>query len=166
MCWRAGNRPFRGGSGARDLGVLRVGGVGAQGAARRPLQDAPRCWPPPTRSGLAWKRLTGWRHFRSNPRIGERKAPALARHHRGVVGGKTAQGAAAGDQAARFAEGIESTSGGSSGCSSCAQAGNPRPEILGILRRRLQNDEATELQEAVEGSARLRTSGWEKWLLR
>ena len=47
----------------------------------------------------------------------------------------------------------------------CA-SGKSAPEILGILRRRLQNDEATELQEAVEEQRKITNIRLEKWLLR
>ena len=46
----------------------------------------------------------------------------------------------------------------------CA-SGKSAPELLGILRRRLQNDEATELQEAVEEQRKITNIRLEKWIL-
>jgi len=40
-----------------------------------------------------------------------------------------------------------------------------RARTSGILRRRLQNDEATELQEAVEEQRKITNIRLEKWIL-
>jgi len=45
----------------------------------------------------------------------------------------------------------------------CA-TGKSGPEILEILKRRLQNDEATELQEAVEEQRKIMNIRLKKWI--
>jgi 2-oxo-4-hydroxy-4-carboxy-5-ureidoimidazoline decarboxylase len=104
--------------------------------------------------------------FGSHPRIGESQAPASA----------SAQSAAwSKSEQQRFKEAVESVKAAIAAGNRlyekkfgrtfivCA-TGKPVTEILAILERRLQNDEATELREAVEQQRQITHLRLKKWL--
>jgi OHCU decarboxylase len=104
--------------------------------------------------------------FRSHPRIGERKAPAAATKRsaswsRREQDGVHAQDATVlGELARRNAE-YEARFGRV--FLVCA-TGKSAAEMLAILRRRLLNDEETELREAVEQQRQITLLRLRKWL--
>jgi len=137
-------------------------------AARRPLQDAASLLAASDEIWLSLETPDWMEAFSKHPRIGERKAPALASAPSAAWSAEEQRKvAAAGDSMQlAFAEGNREYERRFQRVFIVCASGKSAPEILGILRRRLQNDEATELQEAVEEQRKITNIRLEKWLLR
>jgi 2-oxo-4-hydroxy-4-carboxy-5-ureidoimidazoline decarboxylase len=139
----------------------------AQGvAARRPLADESALI---TVSDEVWTKLTAqdWKEaFASHPRIGERKAPRIATARSATWSAQEQQKVAMAGESVQLAlaeENREYEKRFHSVFIVCA-IGKSAPEILEILRRRLSNDEATELREAVEEQRKITNLRLKKWL--
>ncbi len=149
--WRAAGRP-------RGLGKV---------AERRPLKDEASLL---AASDEIWRGLVipDWMEaFSKHPRIGERKPPqqaaakslAWSEEEQRKVGG-------AGDSVRlALAEGNREYERRFQRVFIVCATGKSGPEILEILKRRLQNDEATELQEAVEEQRKIVNIRLKKWIL-
>lgn len=135
-------------------------------AARRPLQDEASLL---AASDKIWNSLGAqdWMEaFSKHPRIGERKAPATApaqsaswseqeQRNAATAGGEFQQALAEANREYEQRFGrvfiVCATSKGAA-------------EILDILRRRLHNDEATEMKVAVEEQRKITNLRLQKWL--
>lgn len=135
-------------------------------AGRRPLGDeaallaaADKTW-----RGLAVK---DWMEaFASHPRIGERKAPESATAQSVAWSAQEQRDAAAADdavKAALAAGNVEYERRFGRVFLVCA-TGKSASEILEILRRRLRNDDATELREAADEQRKIMAIRLRKWL--
>jgi len=135
-------------------------------AARRALADeaalvvaADEVW-----RGLAFK---DWLEaFASHPRIGERKAPESATAQSAAWSAQEQRHAATGDdpvKAALLAGNADYERRFGRVFLVCA-TGRSASEILEILRRRLRNDDATELKEAAEEQRKITAIRLKKWL--
>jgi 2-oxo-4-hydroxy-4-carboxy-5-ureidoimidazoline decarboxylase len=139
----------------------------AQGvAARRPIHDEAALL---TTCDEVWRNLleSDWMEaFQSHPRIGESNGPASAlpqsalwsRTEQGEVGtaGEEIKGA--------LMEGNRTYEQRFNRIFIVCASGKSAPEILEILRRRLQNDDKTELQEAAEQQRKIVHIRLRKWL--
>jgi 2-oxo-4-hydroxy-4-carboxy-5-ureidoimidazoline decarboxylase len=134
--------------------------------ARRPLRDG--------RSLLAasaeiWCSLpeSDWLEaFRSHPRIGESRAPSAASPQSAVWSAGEQSGIAQGDEAVciGLAEANREYERRFSRIFIVCATGKSPEEILTILRRRLDNDDRTELQEAAEQQRQITQIRLSKWL--
>jgi 2-oxo-4-hydroxy-4-carboxy-5-ureidoimidazoline decarboxylase len=136
-------------------------------AERRPLKDEASLL---AASDEIWRGLEipDWMEaFSKHPRIGERKPPQQAaakslgwsEEEQRKVGG-------AGDSVRlALAEGNREYERRFQRVFIVCATGKSGPEILEILNRRLQNDEATELQEAVEEQRKIVNIRLKKWIL-
>jgi 2-oxo-4-hydroxy-4-carboxy-5-ureidoimidazoline decarboxylase len=137
-----------------------------QMAARRPILDEGSL---SAASDEVWKSLSvgDWLEaFRSHPRIGE--------SHSAAVGAAQAEawsreeqrrvGAATGDVKAALAEGNRDYEERFKRIFIACASGKSPGEILEILRRRLGNDETTEMQEAAEEQRKIAQLRLKKWL--
>jgi 2-oxo-4-hydroxy-4-carboxy-5-ureidoimidazoline decarboxylase len=135
-------------------------------AARRPLPDETSLL---AASGEIWDSLVeqDWvEAFSKHPRIGERKAPAVASAQSASWSAQEQQNVASAEEAVQQALGeanreYERRFGRV--FIVCA-TGRGASEILDILRRRLQNDDATESREAAEQQRRITNLRLKKWL--
>jgi 2-oxo-4-hydroxy-4-carboxy-5-ureidoimidazoline decarboxylase len=136
-------------------------------ARRRPLGDeaallvaADEVW-----RGLAVK---DWMEaFASHPRIGERKAPESATGQSAAWSAQEQRNAAAADGAvkAALAAGNVEYERRFGRVFLVGATGKSASEILEVLRRRLRNDDATELKEAGEEQRKITAIRLKKWLL-
>ena len=134
--------------------------------ARRPLPNG--------RSLLAasaeiWRSLpeSDWLEaFRSHPRIGESKAPSAPSPQSEAWSAQEQSGVAQGDEAVRIAlaEGNREYESRFNRIFIVCATGKSPEEILAILRRRLDNDDRTELQEAAEQQQQITQIRLSKWL--
>jgi 2-oxo-4-hydroxy-4-carboxy-5-ureidoimidazoline decarboxylase len=134
--------------------------------ARRPLQEE---------TTLLAASVEIWRHlaeqdwleaFRCHPRIGESRAPAIASHQSAAWSeGEQRKVAEAGESAkvALAEANLEYERRFKRIFIVCA-AGRSPEEILAILHRRLENDDATELREAAEQQREITQVRLKKWL--
>jgi OHCU decarboxylase len=135
-------------------------------AARRPFGDAPSLI---AVSDEIWNHLEAldWNEaFSRHPRIGEHKAPAAASAQSAAWSRQEQQGTAAADAQIRLAlteanRGYEQRFGRV--FIVCA-TGRTAEEMLEILRRRLHNDDSTELREAAEEQRKITNIRLKKWL--
>jgi len=135
-------------------------------AARRPLRDE---FSIVTASDEIWNRLESkdWLEaFSKHPRIGERKAPQVASAQSAKWSAQEQQGVATAEEAIQLALGeanreYEQRFGRV--FIVCA-TGKSASEMLDILRRRLQNDDATELHEAAEEQRKITNIRLKRWL--
>ncbi|MGB2589972.1 MAG: 2-oxo-4-hydroxy-4-carboxy-5-ureidoimidazoline decarboxylase [Candidatus Acidiferrum sp.] len=104
--------------------------------------------------------------FRSHPRIGESPAPALASVRSASWSGEEQCkiGAAEEDVKLALAEGNHAYEARFQRIFIVCATGKSAPEILDILRRRLQNDDATEFREAAEQQRQIGELRLKKWL--
>jgi OHCU decarboxylase len=120
-------------------------------------------------SDRVWKNLpeSDWLEaFRSHPRIGESR-PAASTPAQSAAWSRDEQrkvGSAADDVKALLAEGNRSYEQRFHRIFIVCATGKSAPEILENLRRRLQNDEATELREAAEEQRQIAHLRLKKWL--
>jgi len=133
---------------------------------RRPLADAMSLL---AASDETWRSLddTAWDEaFRSHPRIGETRA-AQPSHARSAVWSALEQqkAALAGDDVKiALAEGNKEYERRFNRIFIVCASGKSAPEILEILRRRLQNDPDVELREAVEQQRQIMHLRIKRWL--
>jgi 2-oxo-4-hydroxy-4-carboxy-5-ureidoimidazoline decarboxylase len=136
-------------------------------AARRPLEDESslfRC------SDEIWNGLPveDWLEaFATHPRIGEHKAPSQASSQSAAWSKWEQKNVAdAGEQVQSvLAEGNREYESKFGRVFLVCATGKSAPEILAILERRLQNNDATELREAVEEQRKITNLRLKKWLL-
>jgi 2-oxo-4-hydroxy-4-carboxy-5-ureidoimidazoline decarboxylase len=135
-------------------------------AARRPLLDESALV---AACDEVWKGLTesDWLEaFRSHPRIGDSHSPAAAQPQSAAWSGEEQRkvGSAGEDIKLALAEGNRAYERKFSRIFIVCATGKSAPEILEILRRRLSNDEATELREAAEQQRQIAHLRLRKWL--
>jgi OHCU decarboxylase len=135
-------------------------------AARRPILNAAALL---AACDEVWRNLpeSDWMEaFRSHPRIGESHAPAASAPRSVAWSGEEQQrvGAATEDIKSVLAEGNRTYEQRFHRIFIVCAAGKSAPEILEILKRRLRNDEATELQEAAEQQRQIAHFRLKKWL--
>jgi len=135
-------------------------------AARRPLADEAALI---SVSDEVWTKLSAqdWKEaFASHPRIGERKAPQIATAQSAAWSAQEQQKVATAGESVQLAlaeENREYEKRFHTVFIVCA-TGKSVPEILESLRRRLSNDEATELHEAAEEQRKITNLRLKKWL--
>jgi OHCU decarboxylase len=136
-------------------------------AARRPLLDEAALL---SASDEVWKNLSeaDWLEaFRSHPRIGESRAAASAPAQSAAWSGEEQRkvGAANEDVKSLLAEGNRSYEQRFARIFIVCATGKSAADILEILRRRLRNDDATELREAAEQQRQIAHLRLKKWLV-
>jgi OHCU decarboxylase len=104
--------------------------------------------------------------FRSHPRIGESRAPAKSSAQSAAWSSEEQRevGAAAEEIKLALAEANSAYEQRFHRTFIVCASGKSAPEILAILRRRLQNDETTELHEAAEEQRQIAHLRLKKWL--
>jgi 2-oxo-4-hydroxy-4-carboxy-5-ureidoimidazoline decarboxylase len=134
--------------------------------ARRPLPDAVTLL---AASDEVWRSLTeaDWLEaFRSHPRIGESLAPKTASHQSASWSEQEQRSVAGADDSIKIAV-VEGNREYERKFNRifivCASEKSPR-QILRILRRRLENDDQTELREAAEQQRQITQIRLKKWL--
>jgi 2-oxo-4-hydroxy-4-carboxy-5-ureidoimidazoline decarboxylase len=135
-------------------------------AARRPLLDASALL---SASDEIWRSLPeeDWLEaFRSHPRIGESKAQESVAAQSSAWSEQEQQKAAAADEAMKLALkwGNREYEQRFGRIFIVCATGKPASEILEILRRRLHNDEKTELQQAAEEQRQIMNLRLRKWI--
>jgi OHCU decarboxylase len=135
-------------------------------ASRRPFADESTLT---TTSDEIWNQLTphDWiEAFSKHPRIGERKAPAVASAQSAAWSAQEQQNVAASGKDVELAlrEANEEYEQRFGRVFIVCATGKSAPAILEILRRRLQNDDATELLEAAEEQRKITNLRLKKWL--
>ena len=135
-------------------------------ASRRPISDEAALL---AASDEVWRELpeSDWMEaFRSHPRIGESRSPASAFARSAAWSGEEQQniGAASEDIKTALAEGNRAYEQRFHRIFIVCATGKSAQEILEILRRRLGNDEATELHEAAEEQRQIAQLRLKKWL--
>jgi 2-oxo-4-hydroxy-4-carboxy-5-ureidoimidazoline decarboxylase len=134
--------------------------------ARRPFLDGASLL---TASDDAWRSLAeeDWMEaFRSHPRIGESRAAEVAPAQSAAWSAQEQRDVAAAGDAVKIslAEGNREYEKRFGHIFIVCATGKSGLEILEILRRRLHNDKATELQEAAEQQRQIMRIRIEKWL--
>lgn len=135
-------------------------------AARRPVADEATLI---AVSDEVWAKLDArdWTEaFARHPRIGERKAPQLATAQSAAWSAQEQQRVAASGDSIQLAlaEGNREYERRFNNVFIVCATGKSAPEIVEILRRRLRNDEATELREAAEEQRKITNLRLKKWL--
>jgi OHCU decarboxylase len=135
-------------------------------AARRPFTDEADLL---AGCDHVWKSLpeSDWMEaFLSHPRIGESASPAFARARSTAWSGEEQRKVAAAgeDVKTALAEGNQAYEQRFNRIFIVCATGKSAPEILGILRRRLWNDETKELHETAEQQRQIAHLRLKKWL--
>lgn len=136
-------------------------------AARRPLDDDTSLI---ETSDKVWQSLgtSDWMEaFSKHPRIGERKDPQAASAQSAAWSAQEQRGVADAGESVQWAlqaANREYEQKFGRVFIVCA-TGKSAPEILAILRRRLRNDDPTELREAAEEQRKITNIRLKKWLL-
>jgi 2-oxo-4-hydroxy-4-carboxy-5-ureidoimidazoline decarboxylase len=135
-------------------------------AARRPFPDVTTLL---AASDETWSNLTAtdWTEaFRSHPRIGESRAAQSGSVQSATWSVREQRNIAAAGEAVKIAlaEANQEYEQRFHHIFIVCAAGKSAPEILEILRRRLQNDEHTELCEAAEQQRQIMHIRMKKWL--
>jgi 2-oxo-4-hydroxy-4-carboxy-5-ureidoimidazoline decarboxylase len=135
-------------------------------AARRPLPDETSLL---TASDRIWNSLReqDWvEAFSKHPRIGERKAPAVASAQSASWSAQEQQNVASAGEAVQqaLAEANREYEQRFNRVFIVCATGKSASEILHILRRRLQNDDDDELREAVEEQRKITNLRLKKWI--
>ena len=138
----------------------------AKMASRRPIQDEATLL---ALSDEIWRTLseTGWQEaFRSHPRIGESNADKTVAAQSSAWSEQEQQKAAAADEAVKMALkwGSREYEQKFGRIFIVCATGKSASEILEILRRRLHNDDATELQLAAEEQRQIMHIRLKKWI--
>jgi OHCU decarboxylase len=133
---------------------------------RRPLLDETALL---AASDEVWKGLpeSDWLEaFRSHPRIGDSHSPASAPRRSAAWSGEeqSRAGTAGEDIKLALAEGNREYEQRFNRIFIVCATGKSAPDILAILRRRLSNDETTELHEAAEQQRQIANLRLKKWL--
>ena len=134
-------------------------------ALRRPLHDEGALL---ATCDEVWKNLppSDWMEaFQSHPRIGESRGPATA-SQRSAAWSRSEQKKAGADEQVKLAlaEGNRAYEKKFNRIFIVCATGKSGPEILEILRRRLQNDDESELQEAADQQRQITHIRLRKWL--
>jgi 2-oxo-4-hydroxy-4-carboxy-5-ureidoimidazoline decarboxylase len=132
----------------------------------RPFRDAAALL---AQSDEIWRQLdpADWDEaFSSHPRIGEKKAPVSATAKSAAWSSQEQSGVAqsAEDVQQRLKEANKEYEQRFGRIYIVCATGKPAEEMLAILFRRLQNDEATELREAAEQQRQITQLRLRKWL--
>ncbi len=135
-------------------------------SSKRPIQDEASLV---ATSDVIWRSLgePDWLEaFRSHPRIGESRAEKDAPAQSSAWSAQEQQKAAAADEALKMALkwGNREYEQKFGRIFIVCATGKSADEILEILRRRLHNDEATELQEVVEEQRQIMRIRLKKWI--
>ena len=135
-------------------------------ALRRPVRDEAALL---AASDEVWKNLppSDWMEaFRSHPRIGESGGPATSSQRSAAWSRTEQQEVRAADEEVKLAleEGNRAYERRFDRIFIVCATGKSGPEILEILRRRLQNDDKTELHEAAEQQRQIAHIRLRKWL--
>lgn len=135
-------------------------------AARRPISDEASLT---TVSDEIWNHLNAqdWMEaFAKHPRIGEQKAPHLAPAQSAKWSAQEQQNVAESGESVlkALAEGNQEYECRFGRVFIVCATGKSAPEMLDILRRRLQNDDAAELHEAAEEQRKITIIRLKKWL--
>jgi 2-oxo-4-hydroxy-4-carboxy-5-ureidoimidazoline decarboxylase len=135
-------------------------------AERRPFADEGSLM---RASDEIWSKLDtpDWMEaFSKHPRIGERKAPQLASAQSAAWSAEEQQKVAAAGEAVQLAlaEANREYERRFKNVFIVCATGKSAPAILEILRRRLRNDDAAELREAVEEQRKITNLRLQKWL--
>ena len=135
-------------------------------AARGPFADESNLT---TASDEIWNQLTpnDWLEaFSKHPRIGERKAPVVASAQSAAWSAQEQQSASPSRKDIELAlrEANQEYEQRFGRVFIVCATGKSVPEILDILRRRLHNDDATELREAAEEQRKITNLRLKKWL--
>lgn len=133
--------------------------------ARRPLPDETTLL---AASDEVWNSLSkqDWfEAFSTHPRIGERKAPAAASAQSASWSEREQRSVASAEKGLQqeLAEANREYEHRFGRVFIVCATGKSASEILGILRRRLHNDEATELHEAAEEQRKITNLRLKKW---
>jgi 2-oxo-4-hydroxy-4-carboxy-5-ureidoimidazoline decarboxylase len=134
--------------------------------ARRPFEDEAALI---AASDEIWNQLStpDWMEaFSKHPRIGERKAPHLATAQSATWSAQEQAKVANAAEAVQLAlaEGNRDYERRFGRVFIVCATGKSAPEILEILRRRLQNEDASELREAAEEQRKITVIRLKKWL--
>ena len=137
-------------------------------AARRPFSDASSLI---AASDEIWNRLESqdWLEaFSKHPRIGERKAPQTASKRSATWSGEEQKAAATSDGSVRLelAEANREYEQRFGRTFIVCATGKSAQEMLDILRKRLRNDDDTELRAAAEEQRKITNIRLQKWLSR
>jgi 2-oxo-4-hydroxy-4-carboxy-5-ureidoimidazoline decarboxylase len=137
-------------------------------AARRPFRDASSIM---ATSDEVWNRLSpqDWLEaFSMHPRIGEREAPQAASAQSAAWSAQEQQKVAAVGETTHAAlqEANREYENRFDRVFIVCASGKSAAEMLDILRRRLRNDDATELREAAEEQRKITNIRLKKWLER
>jgi 2-oxo-4-hydroxy-4-carboxy-5-ureidoimidazoline decarboxylase len=135
-------------------------------ASKRPIQDEPSLM---ETSDAIWRGLpeSDWLEaFRSHPRIGESRAELYSAAQSSAWSEQEQQKAASADEAMKSALkwGNREYEQKFGRIFIVCATGKSAAEILEILRRRLHNDEATELQQAAEEQRQIMRIRLRKWI--
>lgn len=135
-------------------------------ASKRPIQDEVMLL---AASEVAWQNLTeaDWLEaFRSHPRIGETRAGNAAPAQSSTWSAQEQQKTATSDEAVKMAlmRGNREYEQKFRRIFIVCATGKSASEILEILKRRLQNDEATELRQAAEEQRKIMNLRLKKWI--
>ena len=105
--------------------------------------------------------------FAKHPRIGERKAPMAATAQSAVWSAQEQRNVAHAEESVQLAlaEGNREYELRFDRVFIVCATGKSAPEILEILRRRLRNDDSTELREAAEEQRKITNIRLKKWLM-
>lgn len=149
--------------------ILSCGGSAAWArelAARRPLESESSLI---AASDEVWGRLRtqDWMEaFSKHPRIGEGKAPQAASAQSAAWSAHEQQNVAASGEAVQvaLAEANQEYERRFGRVLIVCATGKTGPEMLQILRRRLRNDDASELREAAEEQRKITNLRLKKWL--
>ena len=139
----------------------------AQGvAARRPIHDEAALL---VACDEVWKELpeSDWMEaFRSHPRIGESHGPSSTLPQSASWSKTEQQGVSTADDEVKLAlaEGNRAYEQRFKHIFIVCASGKSAPEMLEILRRRLRNDDKTELQEAAEQQRQIARIRLRKWI--
>ncbi len=137
-------------------------------AARRPLKDELSLV---AAADEVWNRLPArdWQEaFSKHPRIGERKAPGHASSQSAEWSAQEQKRAELAEEAvqAALAQGNAEYENKFGRVFIVCATGKSAAEMLSVLLRRMQNDEATELREAAEEQRKITNLRLRKWLSR
>ena len=135
-------------------------------ASKRPIQDEASLL---GASDVAWQDLreADWLEaFRSHPRIGEIRAANTAPAQSSRWAAQEQQKAAAADESVKMAlkRGNREYEQKFARIFIVCATGKSASELLEILKRRLQNDEATELRQAAEEQRKIMHLRLKKWI--
>ena len=122
----------------------------------------------PTRLGIGLSPQDWLEAFSKHPRIGERKAPQVASPQSAAWSAQEQQNVAAAGEAIQsaLAEANREYEQRFGRVFIVCATGKSATEMLEILRRRLRNDDATELREAAEEQRKITNIRLKKWLNR